>query len=75
MSKNPNCDISDLDEVLCVLNRGENLDDIYHDHPLKGNYKGRRECHVRNDWLLIYKKEDNTIIYERTGTHADLFAD
>lgn len=25
------------------------------DHPLKGDYKEPRECHVKNDWFLIYQ--------------------
>lgn len=45
----------------------------YRDHQLVGNYMGRRECHIESDWLLIYKLEDDTIIFERTGTHSDLF--
>ncbi|MDX2346574.1 MAG: type II toxin-antitoxin system YafQ family toxin [Legionella sp.] len=43
------------------------------DHCLTGNYVSRRECHVEPDWLLIYKREADIIIFERTGTHADLF--
>lgn len=43
------------------------------DHKLMGHYKGRRECHVEPDWLLIYKKVPGKIIFERTGTHSDLF--
>ena len=51
----------------------ERLDVNYKDHKLIGNYKGRRECHVELDWLLIYKIIDSEIIFERTGTHSDLF--
>jgi YafQ family addiction module toxin component/addiction module RelB/DinJ family antitoxin len=51
----------------------ERLDVNYKDHKLIGNYKGRRECHVEPDWLLIYKIIDSEIIFERTGTHSDLF--
>ena len=51
----------------------ERLDAKYKDHKLIGNYKGRRECHIEPDWLLIYKIEDSEIIFERTGTHSDLF--
>jgi mRNA interferase YafQ len=42
------------------------------DHALIGNYVGYRECHLEPDWLLIYKKEDKTLILIRTGTHSDL---
>lgn len=57
----------DKDVVLC-RKRGKNLD-----HGLIGNYVNRRECHIEPDWLLIYKLETENIIFERTGTHADLF--
>ncbi len=49
------------------------LDARYRDHRLIGYYKGRRECHVETDWLLIYKTTEEEIIFERTGTHSDLF--
>ena len=42
------------------------------DHKLIGNYQGRRECHLAADWLLIYKLEKNTVIFERTGSHSEL---
>lgn len=49
------------------------LEDSYKDHKLIGNYHGRRECHIEPDWLLIYKLTDAEIIFERTGSHSDLF--
>jgi len=42
------------------------------DHKLIGNYKGRRECHLAGDWLLIYKTEKDTVIFERPGSHSEL---
>lgn len=45
----------------------------YKDHKLIGQYKGRRECHIEPNWLLIYKKTSEEIIFERTGTHSDFF--
>lgn len=52
---------------------GEALDPIHRDHKLLGNYVGRRECCIESDWLLIYKYEGKNIIFERLGTHSDLF--
>jgi len=43
------------------------------DHLLVGNYALHRECHIEPDWLLIYKKDLEMIVLERTGSHADLF--
>lgn len=59
--------------IIMQLIRNEPLDERYRDHKLRGNYVGRRECHIEPDWLLIYKVTATEIIFERTGTHADLF--
>ncbi len=44
-------------------------------HKLSGNFKDCWECHVKSDWLLIWRKSDNKseIQLIRTGTHSDLF--
>ena len=52
---------------------GEKLDALHRDHQLLGEYAGRRECHIEADWLLIYKVERDRVIFERTGSHSDLF--
>lgn len=62
-----------LKEILYFLTEEKPLSVKLRDHPLIGNYIGRRECHIEPNWLLIYKKENDTITLERTGTHADLF--
>lgn len=51
----------------------EPIDPIHKDHRLIGNWQGRRECHIEADWLLIYKIDKNQVIFERTGSHSDLF--
>jgi len=56
-----------------TLIEGQKLDPLHRDHQLIGNYVGRRECHIETDWLLIYKLEEDRIIFERMGSHADLF--
>jgi mRNA interferase YafQ len=45
----------------------------YKNHKLSGNYAGRWECHLEPNWLLVYKLSATEIVFERTGTHADLF--
>jgi mRNA interferase YafQ len=57
------------------LAEGEVLGESYQDHPLKGEFKGCRECHIAPDWLLVYEIMDDILILYliRTGTHADLF--
>lgn len=51
----------------------EKLEPKHRDHKLSGHYSDRRECHIEPDWLLIYKIEKNFIIFERTGSHSELF--
>jgi mRNA interferase YafQ len=65
--------VSKLQAVMRALVQEVPLDRRLRDHALKGEFAGRRECHVEPDWLLIYKLEPGVIIFERTGTHADLF--
>lgn len=44
------------------------------DHPLKGNFRGYRECHVKGDWVVVYRKlDEQTIELYRTGSHSDIF--
>ncbi|WDN90306.1 mRNA interferase YafQ [Desulfosarcina sp. BuS5] len=59
--------------IIRFLIEEESLDPIHRDHKLIGNWQGRKECHIESDWLLIYKKEEGRVIFERTGTHSDLF--
>ncbi len=59
--------------VIRSLVAEESLDPIHRDHKLIGNWLGRRECHIESDWLLIYKTEVDRLVFERTGTHSDLF--
>ncbi len=59
--------------IIETLVSGDQLDPIHRDHRLLGKFLGRRECHIEADWLLVYKLEDDRIIFERTGTHSDLF--
>lgn len=42
---------------------------------LTGDYIGFRECHIRPDWLLIYRVDGEQLMLFlfRTGTHSDLF--
>lgn len=68
-------DIDLLDEVIRKLSNLEVLDDKYKDHYLSGNWCTFKECHIKPDFLLIYKIENDKLILTlaRTGTHSDLF--
>ena len=68
-------DLTLLFEVIEKLIQEKPLDPKYCDHNLKGEWKGFRDCHVKNDWVLIYKvnKSQKQILFARLGTHSELF--
>lgn len=66
-------DLKKMRHIMELLLDEKKLQPKYMDHWLKGNYIYRKECHIEPDWLLIYKPEKTEIIFERTGSHADLF--
>jgi len=59
--------------IIGKLLKGKQLPQKLKDHPLKGNWKDRRECCIEPDWLLIYRVQGKDLILERTGSHSDLF--
>ena len=64
-----------LDNAIRLLAENGNLSEFYHDHALKNNWNGFRECHIEPDWLLVYAIRDDVLILTlaRTGSHSDLF--
>ena len=62
-----------LKTIISMIIGKEQLPQSCRDHKLIGNYKGRRECHIEPDWLLIYKITKTMVIFERMGSHSDLF--
>lgn len=65
-------DMGRLKRTMAWIANEEPLPLELHDHKLIGNFEGRRECHLAGDWLLIYKIADDTVIFERTGSHSEL---
>jgi mRNA interferase YafQ len=63
-----------LSTVLELLLADQVLPTNYRDHGLIGTWSGYRECHVRPDLLLIYRKPDAmTLRLARLGSHSELF--
>ena len=67
--------MQELKSIIEKLAAGETLEAKHRDHTLSGNYAMFRECHIRPDWLLIYRINDDALelLAHRTGTHSDLF--
>jgi mRNA interferase YafQ len=60
--------------VLALLLEDRPLPDSNRDHALSGDWAGYRECHIKPDLLLIYRKPDtDTLRLARLGSHSELF--
>jgi len=61
-------------ETVSLLLDGTPLPPQYSDHPLKGDKRGYRDCHIKSDWVLIYKTDEQilTLVLIETGTHSDI---
>lgn len=66
--------IESLKTVLGLLRDTGTVPKEYNPHLLTGNYKGYMECHVENDFLLIWLDENEDLIkLVRLGSHSELF--
>lgn len=67
-------DIGKIADVVRMLANGETLPPQFKDHALTGNLAGLRDCHVENDWVLLYYIEESVLVLvlADTGTHSDL---
>ena len=68
-------DLTLLNQVVEKLARQEVLPTSLRDHALTGQWSNYRECHIKPDWLLVYRIDEDKVelFLFRTGTHADLF--
>jgi len=66
-------DIERLLLIIQELAEGHSLASQYNDHPMKGQFAGKRDCHIETDWIMIYAIEDDALVLYRAGSHADLF--
>jgi len=63
-----------LFDILELLRQGKPIPSDNKPHPLKGKYQGCLECHIEDDFLLIWIDEVNDIIdLVRLGSHSELF--
>jgi mRNA interferase YafQ len=62
-----------LMEVVILLAADQPLPRRNVDHSLSGEWKDFRDCHIRPDLILIYRKpDDKTLELVRLGTHSEL---
>ncbi|KXB42248.1 type II toxin-antitoxin system YafQ family toxin [Amygdalobacter nucleatus] len=76
LAKRRGLDLNLLNKIVDKLANGEKLDEKYRDHEQFGDLFGFRECHIKPDWMLVYRIDGcNLVLFlNRTGSHADLFS-
>lgn len=67
-----------LDELWKIVDKllnGEELEAKFRVHQLVGDHEGDYECHIKPDWLLIWRvyNDELILLLVDTGKHSDLF--
>jgi len=64
---------ADFHAVLSALLADLPLEPCHRDHALTGDWKDHRDCHIKPDLVLIYRKPDDyTLQLVRLGSHSEL---
>ena len=74
LAKRRGLDLERLWTAVGILTLGQRMPPQYHDHALLGKWRGKRECHIAPDWVLVYERttEKLVLLLVRTGTHREL---
>ncbi|MFB8831912.1 type II toxin-antitoxin system YafQ family toxin [Azotobacter sp. CWF10] len=63
----------DLLPVIEALAKDRPLEPKHRDHALSGNWADHRDCHIKPDLVLLYRKpDDETLQLVRLGSHSEL---
>jgi mRNA interferase YafQ len=64
---------TDLMPIIKTLACDQPLQPRLYDHALTGDWKDYRDCHIKPDLLLIYRKPDSEVLQlVRLGSHSEL---
>ncbi len=66
--------VTELFKILHMLENEIPIPNEYDPHMLKGDFKGYMECHIEDDFLLIwFDPHTDQIDLVRLGSHSELF--
>ncbi len=64
---------ADLAAIVARLATDAPLEERHRDHALTGDWQDHRDCHIKPDLVLIYRKpNDETLQLVRLGSHSEL---
>ncbi len=65
--------LNEMDELIALLAADVPLPPHNRDHALAGDWNDHRDCHVKPDLVLIYRKPDSdSLELVRLGSHSEL---
>jgi mRNA interferase YafQ len=65
--------LATLDELISLLRENKPLPRRFFDHPLSGEWSDYRDCHLKPDLVLIYRRLDDGVLeLVRMGLHSEL---
>ena len=65
--------VSDFREILTTIAEDQALAEKHRDHALAGDWSDHRDCHVKPDLVLIYRKpDDERLQLVRLGSRSEL---
>jgi mRNA interferase YafQ len=63
-----------VSDVVSLLAEDKPLSEKNRDHTLSGQWDDNRECHLKPDLLLIYRKPNAEVLQlVRMGSHSEVF--
>ena len=66
-------DFEILKIIINQLQNQEAIDTIYKRHFLKGDLLGFESIHIKNDWLLIFRIDENYLTFVMLGSHSQVY--
>ncbi len=62
-----------LGQIVTTLANDQPLAEKHRDHALTGDWKDHRDCHIKPDLVLIYRKPSEAVLQlVRLGSHGEL---
>ena len=66
-------DFGKLKNIIQSLQNQEEINKRYKRHPLKGSMKDFESIHIKSNWLLIFKIDENYLYLIMLGKHTQIY--
>jgi len=66
-------DFDILKNIIDSLLNDEPIDSLYKRHSLVGNLKLYESIHLKNDWVLIFKLDNECLYLVMLGSHSQVY--